>query len=114
MVLINCTTKGCLQQTEAKLNRDTQEVVCEQCGSPITVTEQMKRTLASVGQVLRSKITPFQQHCSGCKTMKSLYVKGNTAYCERCHTQITVTPAFLQGLKLHLERTKKFKDEGIE
>jgi hypothetical protein len=114
MVLINCVTKGCLQQTEAKLNRDSKEVICEQCGNTIPVTEQMKRTLASVGQVLRSKIVPFQQHCSACKVMRSLHVSGNAAYCEHCNTQITVTPAFLQGLKLHLEREKKFKNEGIE
>lgn len=115
MVLINCTTKGCLQQTEAKLNRETQEVICDQCGNPINVTTQMKRTLNSLGQVLRTKnVKAFQQYCPNCKTMRPLYVEKNAAYCEVCASQVTVTPAFLQGLKLHLERTKKFKNEGIE
>lgn len=115
MVLIGCTTKGCLQQTEAKLNRDTQEVLCEQCGSTIAVTEQMRRTLNSLGQVLRTKnIKAFQQQCPNCKTHRSLYIEGNAAYCEVCASQITVTPAFLHGLRLHIERTKKYENEGIE
>ena len=115
MVLINCTTKGCLQQTEAKLNRDTQEVICEQFGNPVAVTDQMKRTLNSLGQVLRTKnVKAFQQVCPNCKTHRSLYVEGNAAYCEVCGTQITVTAPFLHGLKLHLERTAKYKDAGVE
>ena len=116
MVMINCTTRGCLQITEAKYDRESDEVICEQCGNAIeNVTPIMKRTLNSLGQILRTKNSKaFQQHCSQCKAMRSLYVEKNAAYCEVCATQITVTPAFLQGLKLHIERTEQYKNEGIE
>lgn len=116
MVLINCTTKGCLKQTEAKLNRETDEVICDECGNVVEgLSPMMKRSLGSMGQVLRKKkVKPFQQYCSACKTTRTLHVKGNTALCDECNTQVHVTPAFLQGLKLHLERQAKYEDDGIE
>jgi Zn finger protein HypA/HybF involved in hydrogenase expression len=108
-MLIACTTKGCLQTTEAKLNRETGEVICESCGNPIlNITQFTKKALNSVGQVLRSNTKkPFQAHCSQCNTHRSLYVDEGKAYCDKCGNQVPVAPAFLHGLKLHLESQKK-------
>lgn len=116
MTLLNCTTKGCLQSSEAKLDRDTGEVICENCGNPIQgLSDMMKRSLDSMGQVLRKKkIQPFQQYCQSCKNNQGLTVKGNNAHCATCDTQVQVTPAFLQGLKLHLERQSKYVADGLE
>jgi hypothetical protein len=108
-MLINCTTKGCLQQTEAKLNRQTNEVICDACGNPIVgVTPFTKKALNSMGQVLRSVTKkPFQAHCPQCKTHRSLYVKDEKAYCDVCGNNVPVAPAFLHGLKMHLESKAK-------
>lgn len=108
-MLINCTTKGCLQSTEAKLNRETGEVICEQCGNPIlNITPFTKKALNSIGQVLRSNTKkPFQAHCPQCNTHRSLFVKDEKAYCDVCGNQVPVAPAFLHGLKLHLASQEK-------
>jgi hypothetical protein len=111
-MLINCTTKGCLQSTEAKLDRDTEEVICDSCGNAISnVTSFTKKALSSVGQVLRNKARkPFQQQCPTCRTGRSLFVREERAYCEVCSRQISVTAAFLQGLKIHLAGKEKEED----
>ena len=116
MVLINCTTKGCLKQSEAKLDRDTNEVICDECGNSVVgISLIMKRSLNSIGQVVRhKKAKPFQQRCTACNTNRSLCVKEDRAYCEVCNTQIHITPAFLQGLKIHLRSKEKDKEVGIE
>jgi Zn finger protein HypA/HybF involved in hydrogenase expression len=108
-MLIACTTKGCLQTTEAKLNRETGEVICEACGNPIaSITPFTKKALNSMGQVLRSVTKkPFQAHCAQCNTHRSLYIQENKAYCEKCGNHVAVAPAFLHGLKLYVESQKK-------
>lgn len=107
-MLVNCTKKGCMQQTEAKLNRETGEVVCDSCGNPIKgVTEFAKKTLISIGQVLRSPKTAFQAQCQNCKATRPLYMEEGKAFCKTCGTQVYVTAAFLKGLEIHLK-----KDEG--
>jgi hypothetical protein len=108
-MLITCTTKGCLKQTEAKLDRDTKEVICEECGNAIQgVTPFMKKSLESVGQVLRHVARQaFMGACKQCNQNRQLYVKDDKAYCKHCSSQVHVTPAFLQGLKLHLAGEEK-------
>jgi len=112
-MLISCTTKGCLQQTEAKLNRISGEVICDNCGNPIlNITQFTKKALNSIGQVLRNvEKKPFQAHCNTCNTHRSLFIKDNKAYCEKCGSHVPVAPAFLHGLALHLERQEKEKSE---
>jgi hypothetical protein len=108
-MLLNCTTKGCLQQTEAKLNRDTGEVICDDCGTPIAnITSFTKKALNSVGQVLRSQAKKaFQALCNQCKTHKELYIEEGKAYCKSCAAHVPISAAFLKGLKLHLEGQEK-------
>ena len=64
-MLIACTTKGCMALTEAKLDRSSGDVICEQCGNAIeNITPFMKKSLESVGQVLRSRAKQaFQTQC---------------------------------------------------
>ena len=108
-MLINCTTKGCLQQSEAKLDRDSGEVICAECGNIIAnITPFTKKALASIGQVLRSKAkTAFQANCSQCKCHRELYVESDKAYCKSCSNQVPVTAAFIKGLKMYLENKDK-------
>jgi hypothetical protein len=108
-MLINCTTKGCLQQTEAKLNRDTGEVICDDCGNPIAnITPFTKKAMNSIGQVLRSQVKKaFQALCNQCKTHRELFIEGDKAYCKNCSTYVPISAAFLKGLKLHLDKQEK-------
>jgi len=108
-MLITCTTKGCMATSEAKLDRDSGEVICEDCGNPIAgITPFMKKSLESVGQVLRSKAKQaFQAACKTCNQNRTLYVKEDKAYCKVCNTQVLVSAAFLSGLKQHLESQGK-------
>lgn len=108
-MLINCTTKGCLQATEAKLNRETGEVICENCGNPIeNITPFTKKALNSIGQVLRGTTKKaFQALCDQCKVHRPLYINEGKAYCEKCGNHVPVTTAFLRGLEIYLESQKK-------
>jgi len=108
-MLINCTTKGCLQSTNAKLDKDTNEVICESCGNPIrNITQFTKKALMGMGQFLRNKKKqPFMSLCQKCNESRSLYVKDDKAFCEKCDTQVHITSAFMVGLKQYL----KNKDE---
>jgi len=108
-MLIVCTTKGCNQTSEAKLNRDTGEVICEECGNPIkNITPFAKKALSSMGQVLRNKMNkPFQALCQTCKVHRELFVEDGKAHCKTCSTQVAISHAFLHGLKLHLAKEEK-------
>ncbi|MHA2216341.1 MAG: hypothetical protein ACXACY_10405 [Candidatus Hodarchaeales archaeon] len=111
-MLLDCTVRGCLQTTEAKLDRETGEVICDACGNNIpNVTPYIKKALNSVGQVIRSRIKkPFQVMCPQCKTHRSLFVKNDQAFCRACGTQVAISAAFLHGLKLHLSSNNEQQD----
>jgi hypothetical protein len=112
-MLITCTTKGCAQMTEAKLNKATDEVICESCGNVIeNVTSYMKKTLASIGQVMSGvKKQAFQALCPNCKRQQPLFMKDNHTYCQACNTQVVVSAAFMNGLKIFQDIKK---DEPAE
>ena len=111
-MLIDCTTKGCMGKTEAKLNVSTDEVLCEACGNPIqNVTVYTKKALKSMGQVSRNKVSqPFQALCNKCHVPRSLYVdKNDKAFCSVCNTQVLISKPFLMGLKDYLSK----KDQDL-
>ena len=68
-MLLDCTKKGCMQKTEAKLDVEKNEVICAECGSVIeNITPFTKKALKSAGQILRSvNKKPFQVMCPNCK-----------------------------------------------
>lgn len=102
-MLIECKTRGCLQQTEAKYDKEADQVICDACGNSISdVSRYAKKALAGIGQVVRHKARPFQSLCKSCNKNRSLYVSEEKAYCKTCGTQVVITPAFLQGLKNYL------------
>lgn len=104
-MLITCTTRGCLKQTEAKLNKSTNEVICDECGNPIeNITKFAKKTLETIGQINRSvKKQAFQAACPSCHKNQPLYVQDNKAFCGECNSQVQVSAAFLNGLKMYLD-----------
>ena len=109
MALINCTTKGCGQKTEAKLDVATNKVICDDCGNEIPgISVYTKKILKDVGQIVRNKTTAtFQSFCKTCNKNQSLYVDDHDrAFCKSCNTQVMVTPAFISGLKIYLKNKK--------
>lgn len=115
-MLITCTAKGCMKQSEAKLNKETDEVVCMECGNPIVnVSPYIKRALLSQGQVLRSaEKKPFQVHCPTCGAKRDVELvedgKGG-ARCVTCKTDLRLSSAFIHALKVRMEEEKKQKGE---
>ena len=110
-MLIMCTTKGCLQMSEAKLDVKSNDVICEACGNVIeNVTPFMKKSLKSIGQILRNNTKEaFQALCKTCNANRPLTLKDKKAYCKTCGTQVVVSDAFMNGLKVYLDN--KTKDE---
>jgi hypothetical protein len=106
-----------MKQSEAKLNRETDEVICMECGNPITnVSPFMKRTLKSQGQVLRSvEKKPFQVDCTTCgaKRDAELVDDGKSARCATCKSALRLSAAFIHALKVRMaeeeRETKKTK-----
>jgi hypothetical protein len=100
-MLINCDNKGCLQQNNALLNPETHEVICQECGKAIKgVSEPMKRTLKSFGQVLRlDERKAFMMACKNCNANREVLLddKNNTV-CRVCKGEIKVHSAMKQAI----------------
>lgn len=104
-MLVQCTRKGCFQQTHAQLDRKTGEVICLECGEPIfNVSEYTKRTLISIGQVLRtSERKAFQIHCPTCRGKRSVELLDggkNGAKCSDCGTELRISAAVLHAMSV--------------
>jgi len=110
-MLIQCTKKGCFKTTEARLNKLTGKVLCLECGEPIhNVSDYTVRTLASIGQLLRTtERKPFQIHCPTCKKKRDvLLVEGGAgALCSVCKGELRVSGAVLHAIKLHQAEQKE-------
>ena len=110
-MLIACTNKGCMQSTEAQLDKDTNEVVCMACGKPIVnLTAQMKRTLASFGQIRRAaERKPFQVRCPNCVAQRDFTLSDDVAHCATCGTKLHMSVAFLNAFRQHQTQLDKEK-----
>lgn len=103
MTFITCTSRGCHQSSEAKLDVATNEVICEECGNVITgITEIMKKMLKSTGQIVRNKgKKAFNVFCDNCKTSVEYYIDGDgKAYCKVCKHQVKVSAVFIKAKEL--------------
>lgn len=110
-MLIQCTTKGCMKPNLALLNRQTKEVICQECGNPIAnVSEYARRTLSSLGRILRTtERKPFQVHCPACKGRRDVLLieGGKGALCSACKGELRVSDAVLHAIRLHREQQAK-------
>ena len=113
-MLIACTNKGCLQSTEARFDKETNEVICMACGKPIiNLTEQMKRTLVAFGQVKRSaEHKPFQVRCPTCAAQRDFTLSGDVAHCATCGTELHMSATFMNAFRQHLAQLEKEKKES--
>jgi hypothetical protein len=99
-----------MKMSEAKLDRDTNEVICDECGNVIQgITSFMKKSLEATGQVTRSiKKQAFQTQCLTCKKSQPMYVKERKAFCSGCNTHVKLSEAFLEQLMIY--QSQKDKD----
>lgn len=92
------------------LNVQTNEVICCECGKPITnISPQMKYTLKISGQIVRSiNKKAFMMGCKSCQANREVVLdeSTNNVICKVCGEEIKVHPAMKQAI---LE-TKKLND----
>lgn len=95
-MLITCNNKGCFKSSNALLNEETKEVVCGICGKPIAnISEAMRRTLKSFGQIVRLERKAFMLACKKCNANREVVLtQDNKTVCKTCHNPINVHPAF--------------------
>lgn len=121
-MLLNCDNKGCFKSSNALYDKDSGEVICQECGNGITnVSEAMKRTLLSFGQIVRTEQRKgFLMACRSCNANRQIVLNqhGDTI-CKQCHTPIAVQKAFLAAMestgsleRVHVEVAQGDEDGG--
>lgn len=64
--LIACNNKGCYQTDYHKLDLDSNNVYCTNCGKVVEVSPYLKKILASTKQVFRKVETSVKYSCPAC------------------------------------------------
>jgi hypothetical protein len=64
--IINCTNKGCYSQDFHKLDLESNEVICGDCGQVVEVSPYMKKIMKDSGQVFRKAKTTKEALCKAC------------------------------------------------
>lgn len=91
-MLIDCDNRGCMQQTDAKLDLATQEVICGHCNKPINnVTKHMKRVMQFSGQVIRRpEAQKFMVPCMNCQANRLVEVnQEGQIVCGFCKVEVS-------------------------
>ncbi len=100
-MLIACDNKGCMQQSNALLNVTTSEVICAECSKPIkSISEPMKRTLRSFGQIMRTEERKaFMMACKACNANREVILDNDSnTICKVCKQEIKVHAAMKQAI----------------
>jgi ribosomal protein L34E len=116
---LNCNNKKCQKISEAKLNTKTNEVICAECGQPISnISESMKRALKQAGQIIRANTKKaFMVWCKACNANREVILEeGDQTVCKDCHAPIKIQAAFKlamqeAGVKLDKAETKEETEE---
>lgn len=64
---LTCTNKGCYEPGYHKLDVESNQVICDDCGQEVEVSPYMKKMLKSNGQVFRKVKTAKEVVCPHCK-----------------------------------------------
>jgi hypothetical protein len=100
-----------MQTTNALLNKETQEVLCEECGQPVVgISESMRRTLLSFGQIVRTESRKaFMMACRTCNANREVVLTTkNDTVCGVCKNPITVHSAMKQAI---IEAGRKLSEQ---
>lgn len=109
--LIQCDNKKCLQLQAAKLDKTSNEVICQECGESITnITYFAKQQLKSLGQTIdktKSKET-FAVKCSSCSAEGKPIILNDKFCCNNCKEELdNLSHSFKYLLKLHFKNDKE-------
>lgn len=112
-MIIACTNKGCMQSTEAKLDKGTNQVFCADCGKPISrLSQPIKKALEMFGQIVRAaEQKPFQMRCPTCAAQRDIALSGDVAHCATCGLELHPSAVFLKTYRQHLVDLEKEKKE---
>jgi hypothetical protein len=108
-----------MKTSNALLNTETQDVICQECGGVVDgISDAMKRTLKSFGQVVRSnEKRAFLLACKQCRANREVVLNENgDTVCKTCHSPISVTASFklameTSGTKLEKVKTKEKEEQ---
>ncbi len=105
-----------MANTDAKLNTETLEVICQKCEKPIqNISESMKRVLKSQGQVIRHEVKKaFTIACMNCKANREVVLNvDNQTICSICHNTISLHSAMRLAMEESGVKLRKL-DSGTE
>lgn len=102
-MLISCNSKGCGKSSDALLDTQSNEVICQECGQVIqNIAEPMKRALKNAGQVVRSAALKkaFMFNCNSCKANREVVLDKSTnkVSCKVCGNELLVHAAMKQAI----------------
>lgn len=108
-MLFTCTE--CFKLSEGRLDKKTNEVVCQKCSKPIqNITDYSKRMLADNGQVIRENRIEGGYFCDNCEKSTDIALNDdNETVCVNCEKFMDVTRFVKHLLELENKTLKKIK-----
>lgn len=104
-MLLTCS--ACFSNNYHKLNTETNDVICSDCGKIVAVTKYAKTALLSQGQVFSGKQkASMEVQCKNCGALEApvllkLANKSTAVGCKLCHeVNVHLTKYFLSALKM--------------
>ena len=114
---INCNNKKCQKNSEALLNVKTNEVICAECGQPISnISESMKRCLKTSGQIVRANTKKaFMVFCKACNANREVVLDANgDTVCKDCHGPIKIQASFKLAMQEAGVKLEKLEEKPVE
>ena len=99
--LLNCNNKGCFKKQNSLLNPETNEVICGECGMPISgISDFTKRQMKSMGEIIKeNKKEKFSVRCNSCNKSGTPEQSDNKYVCKFCKKDLNLSPIFINMLK---------------
>lgn len=101
----------CNQQNDAKMNPETEEVICSECGEIITnISSFTKQSMKSRREFTAKKKQAFSFNCEKCKKIQGgVLSKDKTkVLCSKCGSVLNVS-AFMLNALVNLDRQQQSK-----
>ena len=94
-MLVHCTS--CNQQTDARINKKTGQVVCALCQGEVKVTSFARQAMEQSRDYIEEAKTGFCFECNKCREMQPAVsnAAGTEAICTKCGTKIANISPFM-------------------
>lgn len=87
-----CQHKGCMKEQQPLLDLDTNDVLCGECGKPITtLTSFAKAQLKTLGQTTKRQKTQraYSVKCGACQRENPPELADDKLVCRHCSKELT-------------------------